>query len=202
MTQNTANLDTVIHKLNGSLRGKKVTILGYAFKKNTGDTRQSQAAEVIRLLQQESPSEIAIYDPQCAKEVIEGELNQIDVTSTFNVCDSPTEACDKSSAVLILTEWDQFSYPAKVSRDDTSIIQFTTHEHLLPEPQCPIGCKDCATSTAAKRLDSGAIDWAHVATIMDVPRLVFDGRGIVDPAGLLAMGIQVETIGRASAITV
>lgn len=191
-------MDAVIRKLNGSLRCKKVAILGYAFKKDTADTRESQAAEVVRLLQNESPLEIAIYDPQCTREVIEAELNQPGIRSAINVCDSPAEACDRASAVLILTEWDQFRFPAKDPKSGAFKAQFTTHECLLPQPQCANDCLDCATSTTAKLSTSGHVDWVHTAAIMSAPKLVFDGRGVVDPARLQAMGFQVESIGRAS----
>lgn len=192
------NFGAVIRKLNGSLRGKKVAILGYAFKKDTGDTRESQAAEVVRLLQQESPLEIAIYDPQCAKGVIEEELHQPGARSAINVCDSPAEACDRASAVLILTEWDQFSYPAKDRSQGASKVQFTTRERPLPEPQCAEDCEDCSSLNAAKGSTSETMDWVHTAAIMSAPKLVFDARGVVDPAGLQAMGFRVEAIGRAS----
>jgi UDPglucose 6-dehydrogenase len=142
--------------------------------------------------------EIAIYDPQCTREVIEGELNQPGVRSTINVCDSPAEACDRASAVLILTDWDQFSYPAKNSKDGASGTRFPTRERLRTEPQCASDCLDCATSTATKRSTKGAMDWVHISVIMSAPRLVFDGRGVVDPARLQAMGFRVEAIGRAS----
>ena len=153
---------------------------------------------MVRLLQDESPLEISIYDPQCTKEVIEGELNQPGVRSVINVCDSPAEACDRASAILILTDWDQFSYPAKIAKGASPKAQVTTHGHLLPEPQCASDCLDCATSNAAKRSISGAMDWVSTAAMMSAPKLVFDGRGVVDPAKLQAMGLRVEAIGRAS----
>lgn len=193
------DLDTVIRKLNGSLRSKKVAILGYAFKKDTGDTRESQAAEVVRLLQDESPLEIAIYDPQCTREVIEGELYQPGVRSAISVCDSPAEACDRASAVLILTEWDQFRYPVEYSKDFAPKTQFTMDERLLSEPECVSNCLQCPISKAAKRSTSAAMDWVHTAAIMSAPKLVFDGRGVVDPVKLQAMGFRVEAIGKASA---
>lgn len=193
------NLDTVIRKLNGSLRSKKVAILGYAFKKDTGDTRESQAAEVVRLLQDEDPLEIAIYDPQCSREVIEGELNQPGVRSVINVCDSPAEACDRASAVLILTDWDQFRYPARDAKGPGVEAQYAMRDRLIPEPQCISNCLQCPISTAAKRSTSAAVDWVHTAAIMSAPKLVFDGRGVVDPVNLQAMGFRVEAIGRASA---
>ena len=114
-------IKSVVKKLNGSLRGKKVAVLGYAFKKDTADTRESQATEVIRMLVAECPSEIAIYDPQCDKTHVEAELVSLLSASTsspvlkpngpVSVCDSPYEACTTATAVLILTECDQFRYP-------------------------------------------------------------------------------------------
>ncbi|KXT10168.1 hypothetical protein AC579_3422 [Pseudocercospora musae] len=114
---------SVVKKLNGSLRGKKLAVLGYTFKKDTADTRESQATEVIRMLAAECPSEIAIYDPQCGKTHMEAELiGLLSAASTsspvlkpngpVSVCDSPYEACTTATAVLILTEWDQFRYPS------------------------------------------------------------------------------------------
>ncbi|KAF7192823.1 UDP-glucose 6-dehydrogenase 1 [Pseudocercospora fuligena] len=113
---------SVMKKLHGSLRGKKVAVLGYAFKKDTADTRESQATEVIRMLVAECPSEIAIYDPQCDKTLVEGELASLLSASTsspvlkpdgpVSICDNPYEACTTATAVLILTEWDQFRYPS------------------------------------------------------------------------------------------
>lgn len=193
------DLGAVIRKLNGSLRSKKVAILGYAFKKDTGDTRESQAAEVVRLLRNESPLEIAIYDPQCTREVIEEELNEPGVRSIINVCDSPAEACDRASAVLIVTDWNEFRHPAKDAKAFAHKTQFTTRGRLLPEPECDSNCSQCLISTAAKRATGGAIDWFHTAATMSAPKLVFDGRGVVDPVMLQAMGFRVEAIGKANA---
>lgn len=192
-----ANSVSVIRELNGSLRGKKVAILGYAFKKDTGDTRESQAAEVVKLLQEECPLEIAIFDPQCSKQVIESELSGTG-RSPINVCTSPTEACDRAAAVLILTEWDQFSYPAKDPRKNVTKPQFQAQELLLPEPECAAGCTECEAAGAAQRAATDAMDWTQIAGLMSAPKMVFDGRGVVDPAGLQKLGFRVEAIGKAS----
>ncbi|EME47065.1 hypothetical protein DOTSEDRAFT_117555, partial [Dothistroma septosporum NZE10] len=115
-------VESVVGKLNGSLHGKKVAVLGYAFKKDTADTRESQAAEVVRMLAEEYPSEIVIYDPQCNKAHVEAELSGLFSASTsapilqpegpVSVCENPYDACAGATAVLVLTEWDQFRYPA------------------------------------------------------------------------------------------
>lgn len=53
----------VIQALFNTVSGKKVTLLGFAFKKNTGDTRESPAIHVAKTLLDEGAS-INIYDPK------------------------------------------------------------------------------------------------------------------------------------------
>ncbi|CAK4030982.1 UDP-glucose 6-dehydrogenase [Lecanosticta acicola] len=105
----------VIATLNNSLRGKKITILGYAFKKNTGDARESPALDVIRILLDEGPRSIAIFDPLCSEADIKRELSVLEVDTAFakpdgpvEILSDPYEACKDSSAVLVLTDWDMF----------------------------------------------------------------------------------------------
>jgi UDPglucose 6-dehydrogenase len=105
----------VIATLNNSLRGKKITILGYAFKKNTGDARESPALEVIRVLLEEGPRSISIFDPLCSEAdikrelaVLEGEHAVVKPQGPIEVVSDPYKACEDSSAVLVLTNWDMF----------------------------------------------------------------------------------------------
>lgn len=105
----------VIATLNNSLRGKKITILGYAFKKNTGDARESPALDVIRLLLEEGPRSISIFDPLCSEADIKRELSVLEGDYPVAKPDGPVEvvsdpyaACTDSSAVLVLTDWDMF----------------------------------------------------------------------------------------------
>ncbi|KAH6889311.1 hypothetical protein B0T10DRAFT_487719 [Thelonectria olida] len=102
----------VIKCLNNTLVGKKVTILGFAFKKNTSDTREAPALEMIKTLLEESPREIAVFDPCCNPYVIKQEINELlgplaegaNVTVHGNAYD----ACDGSTAIIIATEFDEF----------------------------------------------------------------------------------------------
>ena len=223
----------VLKTLNGSLRGKKVALLGYAFKKDTADTRESQATEVVRMLLQESPAEICIWDPQCHAQHIESELTALLASSTsspilkplgpVSISDSPYEACDTASAVLILTEWSQFCYPpAKLQKpvrsqpqyaDSAVDCSFPTLQHLQldacsdsardhihrlgPQPDCPSSCEDCAIDVQKSNISNDNIDWPAIAKIMRGERWVFDGRGVCDQAGLEKLGFLVHGIGRA-----
>ncbi|KAL7629843.1 hypothetical protein AAE478_001366 [Parahypoxylon ruwenzoriense] len=106
----------VVKCLNNTLVGKKITLLGYAFKANTSDTRESPALEIIKTLLEEGPKEIAIFDPCCNPVVVAAEIKAllggqaalredggpIDVYTTAN------EACLGSHAILITTEFDEF----------------------------------------------------------------------------------------------
>ncbi|KAH7377075.1 UDP-glucose 6-dehydrogenase [Plectosphaerella cucumerina] len=107
-----------VHRaLNGNLRGKKVAILGFAFKEGTNDTRNSIAVHIIGELADERPREIAIFDPGCSTEEImfevrqhiqdERQLAQIKVYNNWR------ETTDGASAICILTPWYHFHYPPK-----------------------------------------------------------------------------------------
>lgn len=103
----------VIRQLDNNLVGKKITILGFAFKKDTGDCRESLAVDVIKMLLEECPAEIAIFDPYCKAENILREINETiadeQVTAKYvNVVADPYSACASSDAILIVTDCDQF----------------------------------------------------------------------------------------------
>ncbi|KAI9932305.1 hypothetical protein ASPWEDRAFT_182875 [Aspergillus wentii DTO 134E9] len=100
----------VIDRFEGNLVGRKLAMLGFAFKKNTGDTRESLAIDVIRLLLEERPKEIAIFDPYCREEDILRELESLDIheSSSVKVYADAYLACSQANAVLVVTDCDQF----------------------------------------------------------------------------------------------
>jgi UDPglucose 6-dehydrogenase len=118
--QRTRFVHRILTKLNGNLTGKKIAILGYAFKKDTNDTRESPAIDVVHQLIADAPSEIAIFDPLCNPEVIKADIRRLYKSSPeellrpegpIEVYNEVHDACADASAVLILTDWDQFRYP-------------------------------------------------------------------------------------------
>ena len=99
----------VVDRFEGNVVGRKLAMLGFAFKKDTGDTRESLAADVIRLLLEERPQEIAIFDPYCREEDILRELESITVeNSAVKVYADPYLACSQANAVLVVTDCEQF----------------------------------------------------------------------------------------------
>jgi len=102
----------VVRELNGSLRGKKIAILGFTFKEGTNDTRNSIAVHIIKELVSEMPREIAVFDPGCAPHEILEEIQRIglnkDEMERVRVCYGWRECIQQASAVCILTQWRQF----------------------------------------------------------------------------------------------
>ena len=109
----------IINSLNGDIQGKKITLLGWAFKKNTNDTRESAAIYVADILIAEG-GEVHVFDPMVKKDRIHQDLTLLwearnlskkEVESKLKRCvvhaDS-REALENTFAIAILTEWDEF----------------------------------------------------------------------------------------------
>jgi UDPglucose 6-dehydrogenase len=86
-----------------TLKGKRLAVLGLAFKGGTDDIRDSPAIAVIRMLMKER-CEIVAYDP-AAMERARKEF--ADAPIIF--AESAYEAAEKSDALLILTDWEEFA---------------------------------------------------------------------------------------------
>lgn len=102
----------VIKCLNNTLVGKKITILGFAFKKNTSDTREAPALEMIKTLLEERPREVAVFDPCCNPLVVKQEIRELlgpIADGNVVVYGNSYEACAGSTAIVIATEFDEFS---------------------------------------------------------------------------------------------
>ena len=87
-----------------TLAGKKITLFGFAFKANTGDTRESPAIYVTRRLIEER-AHLAITDPKALKNA-RIDLKGIDENVSY--IDDSYEAAAKSHAIAIMTEWDLY----------------------------------------------------------------------------------------------
>jgi UDPglucose 6-dehydrogenase len=65
--------DRVVKHLFNSLTGKKIALYGFAFKKDTGDTRESAAIKLVKTFLLEG-GKVDIYDPKVAEEQVWHEL--------------------------------------------------------------------------------------------------------------------------------
>ncbi len=89
-----------------TVNGKRIALLGYAFKKDTNDTRET-AARYVALDLLEEQAHVAIYDPKVEKAKILDELGG-DRGGRVEVVSDAYEACAGAHVVAILTEWDEF----------------------------------------------------------------------------------------------
>lgn len=109
----------IICSLFNTVSGKKITFLGWAFKKDTNDTRESAAIYVAEHLIEDG-AEIHVYDPKVSEEKIKADmrylwelkgLSEDKIKSKLNqifVYKKATDALDEAHAIAVLTEWDEF----------------------------------------------------------------------------------------------
>ena len=107
----------VVERLFGTVTGKRIAILGFAFKADTNDTREAPAIRICQDLLEEGAL-LAIYDPKVGDDQISSDLGvpatqdlttQQSAEGSWLTCSTPAEAVKHSDAVLILTEWASFA---------------------------------------------------------------------------------------------
>ena len=103
----------IISTLYNTVSGKKIAFLGWAFKKDTNDTRESAAIYVANDLISEQAN-IAVFDPKVEADQIHFDLNYLDTRTDsenkkyISIETNSYDACKNAHAIAILTEWDEF----------------------------------------------------------------------------------------------
>ncbi|KAF6788427.1 nucleotide sugar dehydrogenase [Colletotrichum sojae] len=176
----------VVRCLNGTLSGKKVVVLGYAFKKDTDDTREAPALEIIKSLVEEGPREVAVFDPCCNPFVIREEIRRLagevsvlkEDGGPVRVYGDVYEACEGAEAVLVATDFDEFrNGPERKSKgtgagegDGLTLRRRSGAstgpeedflERFVDEPGCAGDCPDCRAEAASS---SGFVTGAGAGT--------------------------------------
>ncbi|MRT94860.1 UDP-glucose 6-dehydrogenase [Ancylomarina sp. 16SWW S1-10-2] len=157
----------IIDTLFNTVSGKKIAFLGWSFKEDTNDTRETAALYVADELLQDR-AEIHIFDPKVTKEQIfadleylqthrigqyveQGEVMSMDeIRSLVTIHNDPYTAMKSAHAVAILTEWDEFK----------------------------------------------TYDWNKVYNEMLKPAFLFDGRNVLSKVELEKIGFKVYNIGK------
>ncbi len=157
----------IIDTLFNTVSGKKIAFLGWAFKKDTNDTRETAAMYVADELLQDR-AEIHVYDPKVTEEQVyadleylqthrlgvyveQGEIMSMEkIKQLVKVHKTSYEALEKAHAVAILTEWDEFK----------------------------------------------TYDWKKIYDKMLKPAFVFDGRNIINREQLEDVGFEVYSVGK------
>jgi UDPglucose 6-dehydrogenase len=103
----------IIHTLFNTVSGKKIAMLGWAFKKDTNDTRESAAIYVADHLLNDMAN-IWVYDPKVPAKSMYADLDYLGTRTPeenkehLTVVDDPYEACKDAHAIAIITEWEEF----------------------------------------------------------------------------------------------
>ena len=104
------NISTTLYN---TVAGKKIAFLGWAFKKDTNDTRESAAIYVADDLLNEQAT-IAVFDPKVKVAQMWSDLDYLATRTPqenqqqLQAYENPYEACKEAHAVAVLTEWDEF----------------------------------------------------------------------------------------------
>jgi UDPglucose 6-dehydrogenase len=105
-------VEKIVRTLFNTVNGKRIAILGFAFKKDTNDTRESPAIQVCRDLLREH-AQIAIYDPRVDRATIHQDLSDAKIPASLIASNvefhtDPYAAIKDAHALAALTEWDEF----------------------------------------------------------------------------------------------
>jgi UDPglucose 6-dehydrogenase len=105
--------NNIVKTLYNTVADKKITFLGWAFKKDTNDTRESAAIYVANDLINEQ-AKIAVYDPKVSRKKVLSDMDYLETRkaeanekSIFTFQD-PYLSCKNAHAIAVLTEWDEF----------------------------------------------------------------------------------------------
>lgn len=103
----------IVQILFNTVSGKKITVLGWAFKKETNDTRESAAIYVADSLIEEQ-ADIMVFDPKVRIDQMHADLNYLNSRNSnenivkLKTAKDPYSACYGAHAIAVLTEWDEF----------------------------------------------------------------------------------------------
>ncbi len=157
----------IIDTLFNTVSGKKIAFLGWAFKKDTNDTRETAAMYVADELLQDR-AEIHVYDPKVTAEQVYVDLEYLqthrvgeyveqgeamrmeEIKQLVKVHKTPYNATEQAHAVAVLTEWDEFT----------------------------------------------DLNWQNIYDEMLKPAFLFDGRNIIDREELEGIGFDVYSVGK------
>ncbi|ETO14870.1 hypothetical protein RFI_22497 [Reticulomyxa filosa] len=104
----------MVKSMFNTVADKRIAMLGFAFKKDTGDTRETAAVYVAKHLLDER-AKIAIYDPRVSEAQIKMDFDYYEAlpkdekfSSRIDICKDAYGACKGSHAICVMTEWDEF----------------------------------------------------------------------------------------------
>ncbi|XP_058058705.1 UDP-glucose 6-dehydrogenase isoform X1 [Anopheles bellator] len=198
--QKTRFSQKIIECLFNTVTDKRISILGFAFKKNTGDTRETPAIAVCRTLLDEG-AQLNVYDPKVEPEQILADLTHPAVTDSpehvkraVQIFADPYDAVRGTHALVVCTEWDEFVVchprPKAAATGPSSLppvfgaVPPPVSNHLLPVVPFPFV------------VFPQSLNYERIYASMMKPAYIFDGRKILPHEKLQQIGFHVQTIGK------
>jgi UDPglucose 6-dehydrogenase len=100
--------DNIVRSMFNTVAEKKIAVLGFAFKKDTNDTRESAAITVVRDLLTEK-AQVVVYDPRVPEaQIMRDVLGPGSESDRLSIATSAERAAEGAHALVIATEWDEF----------------------------------------------------------------------------------------------
>lgn len=131
----------IVRELFNTVADKKIAVLGFAFKKDTNDTRESAAINVCRDLLAEHAN-VCVYDPKVSADDIAADvLGKGQANPRLTVAKDAYAACAGAHAVAVVTEWDEFK-----SLDYARIFA------AMPKPACLFDGRNIVDLAALRKL--------------------------------------------------
>ena len=137
----------VVEKLFGTIKTKKISILGFAFKANTNDSRESPAIEICKKLLEEGAF-LSIYDPKVNSREINNVLKNIFIEKEnkcygkWEISETIRDSILDSDAAILLTEWNEFN-----------LIQWGDFSSSVRKPFWIFDTRDIVNKDKLKSLD-------------------------------------------------
>lgn len=173
--------ERIVKRMNNSLVGTTFAVFGCAFKKDTGDIRESPGVSLIADLLAKG-AQAAVYDPKVRPSQLLQALRKMPLLReageawkcNLRICTSAYDACEDAHGVVIATDCDEFSNRMRSAESEAG--------------------SDMLSNGTQKR-----VNWCKIARGMRNPKLVFDGRNIVDTEQLTRFEMEVHMVGKRSA---
>ena len=112
----------IVNDLFNTVTGKRIAVLGFAFKKDTNDTRETAAISVCRDLLAEG-ARVVVYDPKVSAAEIRHDVLGTEQNPNLEIATTALEACNGAHAIAVLTEWDEFK-----------TLDFAAIQKVMPKP--------------------------------------------------------------------
>lgn len=97
--------ERIVRNMFNTVSNKRIALFGFAFKADTGDTRESPAIHISELLLGEHAS-LAIYDP---KAIENARIDLADAQGKIEYFEDPYEAVRGAHAIALVTDWKEFT---------------------------------------------------------------------------------------------